>query len=135
MSLIRWSDGWLKLASRIAGSLLVGVCAALALDAAAQGKDVVFLVVQGEAAPLPNKSNVTVFIAKCGPITATTKEATCKLTRETKNVCDPKSCRFLVRSTDQPPTPLTFGRSRFNETCAWVWDPYSYQYTYECWPD
>ena len=93
--------------------------------------------------------SVTIMLVDCGAkfdaSASKPQQLTCTLTPATaSNTCQPCTdaakcgggggvCPFLNNSADQQPAMLLFGRSRYNPTCGYVYDPVLGRYVYKCW--
>jgi hypothetical protein len=95
-------------------------------------------------------SGLTIWVAECQKFDAKNiakpQSVSCTLTPSiSSNTCEPcysgdakkcsasNVCKFLVNSTDEPPMVLIFGRSKYNPTCGYVYDPMQGRYVYRCW--
>ena len=133
----------MKLAYRLAGALLTAAC--VTLPSGATAEEVTFIVHSVKDAKAQYGSTTTIWTANCGKeldVKLAKQQVACTLEQNTCEPCtsgdvkycrsQPKVCQFVLQSTDQPPTALTFGISTHNPTCYWAWDPYAWRYIYRC---
>jgi hypothetical protein len=69
--------------------------------------------------------------ADCGKFDLNAKEHNKLVCTLRRDECKPGSCKFDIKSDDEPPLSLVFGISRYNPECGWVWDKYKKVYVYK----
>lgn len=109
-------------------ALIAVLAAACMLPASAQAQQTAIVIIRS----LTNPADYNVWFADCPAFNLNSgdpKGAACKL--QAQQICK-GGCSFASDSDDQPPLSLTFGISKYNPTCGWVWDPARRQYVYRC---